>query len=302
MSNISVIMSVYKEAPQILEQAIESILNQTFRTFEFIIILDNPSNFEAEKIIKKFSNQDNRIIYVKNEMNIGLSKSLNKAILISKYEYIARMDADDISLPTRLEDQLLYMKKNNLDLVGGYIEQITELGDTLIPCLKVPTSYSKIRRKLKFNNCIFHPTWLMKKEIFSFVNGYGLNGVEDYEVLLKIKDKYVMGNIPKVVLKYRMTTNSISRTNLFEQYIKTLYLQKKYFKNLSSSYEDFFKISYNEKKSIKYNTANQVFLNCLSNLRERKYFQFIKNFLYSFILSSMYRKKLFNYFFAFYFI
>ena len=125
MSNISVIMSVYKESPQILEQAIESILNQTFRTFEFIIILDNPSNFEAEKIIRKFSNQDNRIIYVKNEMNMGLSKSLNKAILISKYEYIARMDADDISLPTRLEDQLLYMKKNNLDLVGGYIEQIT---------------------------------------------------------------------------------------------------------------------------------------------------------------------------------
>ena len=112
MDGISVIMSTYKENIDDLKMSIESILNQTYKMFEFIIILDNPNNHIHEEIIKEYSKIDKRIKFYKNDKNIGLAMSLNKGISLAQYEYIARMDADDISLSNRFDKQVKFLQEN----------------------------------------------------------------------------------------------------------------------------------------------------------------------------------------------
>ena len=102
---ISVILSAYNEEERWFRKAVESILNQSFKEFELILILDNPNNELLDKIIKEYKEKDSRIIYIKNEKNLGLVESLNRGIKASSGLYIARMDADDIAKPTRIEKQ-----------------------------------------------------------------------------------------------------------------------------------------------------------------------------------------------------
>ena len=106
---ISVIMGVYNDSI-FLEEAIQSILNQTFSDFEFIICNDCSTESKVEDILKKYAKIDNRIIIINNQVNSGLAKSLNKCLSIAKGKYIARMDSDDRSLPNRFE-----VEKNLLD-------------------------------------------------------------------------------------------------------------------------------------------------------------------------------------------
>ncbi|MDB5144679.1 MAG: putative glycosyltransferase [Mucilaginibacter sp.] len=115
---ISVIMSVYN-AQEYLNDAVESILNQSYTNFEFIII-DDGSVDDSAKIIEGYAAKDNRIVFVKNFINIGLPQSLNKGIEIAKGEYIARQDADDTSSAIRLERQARYAAANpDVDLIGS---------------------------------------------------------------------------------------------------------------------------------------------------------------------------------------
>ena len=93
---LSVVMSIYKEPVEWMRQSIDSILNQTFTDFEFVIVNDNPIRSENRDILDEYSKKDFRIIVLSNDENIGLTKSLNKGLRISKGKYIARMDADDI--------------------------------------------------------------------------------------------------------------------------------------------------------------------------------------------------------------
>ena len=102
---ISVIMSAYKEDEKWLRASIESILNQSFQDFEFIIVLDNPDAKKLDYIIKEYKERFSKIKYFKNKKNMGLVYSLNFALKHAKGEYIARMDADDIEIPTRLEEE-----------------------------------------------------------------------------------------------------------------------------------------------------------------------------------------------------
>ena len=105
-------MSCYNEEEVYLTQAIESILDQDYVDFEFIIIMDNPDNQSLLDIVKKYVSVDKRIIVIRNERNIGLANSLNKGIEMATGEYVARMDADDISLPSRLKRQVSYLDNN----------------------------------------------------------------------------------------------------------------------------------------------------------------------------------------------
>ena len=123
MPKISVLMSVYKEPIEWLQESIDSILNQTFKDFEFIIILDNPNYNEAIQVVKDYANKDNRIVLLFNEQNMGLTKSLNKGLEIAQGEYIARMDADDISMPDRFQKQVKFMDNHPaVGVCGGWIK------------------------------------------------------------------------------------------------------------------------------------------------------------------------------------
>ena len=109
MPKLSVVMSVYNEPTEWITQSIDSILNQTFRDFEFIIINDNPEREENESLLNSYSQKDKRIVVIKNEQNLGLTKSLNIGINEAKGDYIVRMDADDYSFPERFEKQVQFM-------------------------------------------------------------------------------------------------------------------------------------------------------------------------------------------------
>ena len=218
---ISIIMSTYKEEENLLRESIESILNQTYKDFEFIIILDHPENDLHKRIIEKYSKIDNRIRFFVNEKNIGLTGSLNRGLSLAKGEYIARMDADDISLPYRLERQLEYIKKNQYDLIGGITQMIDEDRNSIYSIQKVPTDFNKIKKALRYGQCIAHPTWLGRKEVFDYLNGYrNIPFCEDFDFTLRVVlNGFKISNLNETVLKYRMTKNSISRNNLYDQYL-----------------------------------------------------------------------------------
>lgn len=151
---ISVIMSTYKESEKFLRESIESILQQTYQDFEFIIILDYPENQEHIRIINEYKEKDSRIQFYINEKNKGLTDSLNTALTYIRGEYVARMDADDIACKDRFEKQIKYLQENDYDLIGGITRMINEDGKTLYSISKVPSDYNKIKKSLDIINVL----------------------------------------------------------------------------------------------------------------------------------------------------
>lgn len=208
---ISVVLSCYREKTDIFEAALESILYQTYRDIEFIVIVDGP-NQTLEKILARYKVKDGRLRFYVNDVNKGLPYSLNRGISLAKGEYIARMDADDIALPNRLEKELEYLEEHGLELVGTACEVISEAGEHR-DFLFGPVETDEIYRVLPKEDCMWHPTWLFRKEVWEKVGGYAdFRGCEDYHFLLKArKCKIRLGNMPEVYLKYRESTESLSR-------------------------------------------------------------------------------------------
>ena len=235
MDKVSVIMSVYKENRNQLKGAIESILNQTYKNFEFIIILDNPKEQWIMDFIKQYN--DERIRLIINEKNIGLPKSLNKGIKISTGDYIARMDADDISLPTRFEEQIKFLKETNYDMCGTFVTCF--IGEKDFEQIKFPIKYEDFNKLIFKKNCISHPTYMVKKEVYKMLNGYqNIFSCEDYDFIFRvIKKGYKIGNVPQILLRYRISPNSISRTNAGKQELIARYLKKTYKANGTVSEE-----------------------------------------------------------------
>ena len=229
---ISVIMSTYNESIAEISESVDSILRQTYSNLELIIIIDNPDNIELCSYL--YTLKDSRIRIIKNENNIGLVKSLNKAISYAHGKYIARMDADDISECDRLKSQKQFMDENQLDFVGGCIQLIDEKGK-YISNLHFPTSQYTINFFLKWGSCIPHPTWLLKKEVYIRLNGYrDIPRCEDYEFICRaIHYKYKIANIDQYVLKYRIRSKSISNSKKASQYILRRFISKNRKKNLS---------------------------------------------------------------------
>ena len=280
MCLVSIIMSTYKEEEIFLRQAIESILNQSYKDFEYIIILDNPDNNLHIRIIKEYANLDKRIKFYVNEKNMGLTASLNKGLGLAKGKYICRMDADDISINKRIENQKRYLEENNYDLIGGISQMIDENGKSIYSIKKVPTNMDKIKKALRYNQIISHPTWFGKKEVFEKLNGYrNMPLCEDYDFTLRaVLNGYKISNIDETVLKYRMTSSSISRSNLYEQYLFARFITKKYFKNKIADIKEAKQYVNNhndDRKAKRYLKANARFNIALKDIEEKRYFKFI---------------------------
>ena len=300
MMEISVIMATYKEKIELLKEAIESILNQTYNNFEFIIILDNPENIEHIKCIENYQKNDNRIRFYINEKNMGLTKTLNRALSLSNGKYICRMDADDVSMPDRIEKQLHYLNQYHYDLIGGLSHMIDEHGKTIYSIKKVPTDFNKIKKCIKYNQVISHPTWFGKKEVFDQLEGYRQMPLcEDYDFTLRaILKGYKISNLNVVVLKYRMTSDSISRSNLFEQYLYGCYITKQYSKKQIASIEDaknYVKEHNNQKNSKKYLKANKYFNDALNDIENKSFISFIKNGFLLLFASKYYLNKIYRF-------
>lgn len=297
---ISVIMSTYKEDERLLRESIESILNQTYRDFEYIIILDYPDNDVHKSVIEEYALKDDRIHFYINEKNMGLTDSLNRGLSLCHGEYIARMDADDISLPNRLERQMKYLEKNHYDLIGGITEMINENGSLLYSIKSVPTDPKKINKALRYSQCIAHPTWLGKKEVFEKNAGYRhMPLCEDYDFTLRaVLNGFVVSNLNEAVLKYRMTSNSISRSNLFEQYLYMSYITNEYKNNRIASVDKayaYVQQHLNETDSDKYLKANVIFNRMLQEMSDKQFLSFIKDGFCLLFSSKYYLNKIYRF-------
>lgn len=297
---ISVIMSTYKEDERLLRESIESILNQTYKDFEYIIILDYPDNDVHKSVIEEYALKDDRIHFYINETNMGLTDSLNRGLSLCHGEYIARMDADDISLPDRLERQMKYLEKNHYDLIGGITEMINENGSLLYSIKNVPTDPKKINKALRYSQCIAHPTWLGKKEVFEKNAGYRhMPLCEDYDFTLRaVLNGFVISNLNEAVLKYRMTSNSISRSNLFEQYLYMSYITNEYKNNCIASVDKayaYVQQHLNEKDSTKYLKANVIFNRMLQEMSDKQFLSFMKDGFCLLFSSKYYLNKIYRF-------
>ena len=229
---ISVVMAVYKEPIEYLDLAIKSILNQNYSDFEFVIVLDCPDNDDALQLIECYMEHDSRVILIKNENNIGLAMSLNKAIERCSGDFIARMDADDVSRPERFSVQLKFLISNpKVDLVGSSITQINEKGEFL--GIVTPPNLNKYDAKniIHYRTISFHPTWFARKKIFKDLNGYNnLTAAQDYDLLFRaVVNGMVIKNVEDVLLDYRLTGLNVSVTKGLIQ-LKSKSFVKKYCK------------------------------------------------------------------------
>lgn len=218
---VSVVMSVFNGG-KYLELAIRSILEQSFQDFEFIIINDGSTD-DSEKIIKEFALKDRRIRLISRE-NRGLVNSLNEGVNLARAPLIARMDADDIALPSRFSEQLKYLKKNpSIVCVGSDPIIIDDDGDELIH-LQTPSTNDMIQHLLLSGHCpIEHPSVVFRKHIFMQLGGYRkkYETAEDYDLWLRMGEVGELANINKPLIKYRYLNSSISGKNQKSQSIAT---------------------------------------------------------------------------------
>ncbi len=205
-------MPVYN-GEKYLRQAIESILSQIFRDFELIIVNDGSTD-TTEDIVKSY--QDTRIKYFKKE-NSGVIDSLNEGIAQSSGEYIARMDADDISAPTRFEEQIRFFAEHpNYVLVGSWAVRIDGDGNLLGDMNYPPTTWQSICRYSIIHNPFIHSSVMCKKTVFNSAGGYNksFRHVEDYELWTRVIHKYPCANLPKRLMHYRVHNNQITHTKI----------------------------------------------------------------------------------------
>lgn len=227
---ISVIMSVYN-AENYLRDAIDSILNQTFSDFEFIIIEDCSTD-KSLHILEEYEKKDSRIILIKKDNNKGSQgfiENLNLALKRAKGKYIARMDADDISDLDRLEIQVKYLNENpTIFIVGAYLQMINKNGEELF-IKTAPITDKCIKQRMYNEISLYHPVIMFRNSAIRYREK--MHGCEDYDFYFQLilKNKK-LGNIAKPLLKYRILDSSISRSN--EIFLRRLFVElaRKYFK------------------------------------------------------------------------
>ncbi|WP_175620156.1 glycosyltransferase family 2 protein [Chryseobacterium schmidteae] len=203
---ISVVMPVYN-GEKYLREAIDSILNQTFKYFELLLIND-ASTDNSEKIINSYN--DSRIIYIKNEQNLGLIKTLNKGLDLAKGEFVARMDQDDISHSERFEKQLIIFKKNpEIGVCGTWFTLFRENHEDKI--IEHPEYNDSIKIGLLTSCFIGHPTVMMrKKAIENYRYDVNYQAAEDFELWTRLVRVTKFYNIQESLLKYRFHSSNIS--------------------------------------------------------------------------------------------
>jgi len=216
INKISVILSVYN-SERFLKESIESILNQTYKDFEFIII--NDGSTDRTKYILNQYKKHSKIKILENSTNIGLTKSLNKAISIAQGKFIARMDADDVSLPTRLEKQADFLEKNpKVGVVGSNYYEIDEKGKKIGEVI-LPSHDAQIRKVIFRFNPINHSTVMIRKKVFDELGLYNehLRYAQDYELWFRILNNYEVFNLSEKLLLKRNPKDSITMARKREQ-------------------------------------------------------------------------------------
>lgn len=207
---ISVLMPVYN-SEKYLELAILSILNQTFKNFEFIIV-DDCSTDNSWEIISRYVKKDKRIIAAKNTENLRTTKSLNKGLKVARGKYIARMDADDWSYPDRLQKQFNFMETHPEVGVSGGVIEICNENLKILNIRKYPLSDSNARKIIFRYSPFAHPATIWRKNMLDKVGGYNesIPLSQDYELYFRIGKICKFANLSTVIIKLRTHADSSS--------------------------------------------------------------------------------------------
>ncbi len=229
---ISVLMSVYNETETDLKQAIESILEQSFEDFEFIIVLDNPSSDMLERIIRQYQKKDKRITFIKNNKNRGLAASLNRGLAVAKGRYIARMDADDIAVKERFEKQYAYMKSHpEIDFLFSWSHFSDESGK-MLPERILPKDINT-KGIFEKRNYFIHPTLMAKREVLTkeryderFLRS------QDFELWMRTLPKYRFWVMREKLLHHKIPNSADYKGRTRKMKIMTSWAMKGLNKNM----------------------------------------------------------------------
>lgn len=211
---VSVLMPAYN-AEDYIDEAITSILKQSFEDFEFIIT-DDASTDSTWKIISKYAKKDKRIRAIKNEHNLFIAKNRNKLISLAAGEYILWADADDISLSDRIDSELKIMEADPaIGICGGDL-QIFDDTCRIKGIRKYATEDSVLRKQIFRFTPVAQPACMIRRNVLKEVGSYDLEAppAEDLEILFRIGTKYKFANVGKVVIKYRDHPRSATYTKL----------------------------------------------------------------------------------------
>lgn len=234
---ISVLMPVYNVI-QFVEEAIDSILNQTYRNVELIIIDDASSDGTYELILSKYGH-DNRVVILRNSTNMKIVYSLNRGLSVAKGSFIARIDGDDIAFPDRLERQIDFLYNNkDIDLVGCNLVSIDSNGNLLHNNSYFPSNFETLKIIAKYSPPVSH-IWLCRRVVYDALKGYRFPTVEDYDFLLRmITEGYKFSNLSNYTgMKIRIRDGSTASLYGVYQRKAFNFVRKLYFQRLKFSKE-----------------------------------------------------------------
>lgn len=208
---VSWLMPVYN-AEATVGRAIESMLAQTYRNFELVIVVEADCTDLTYNICQRYANADDRIRIIQNDVKLGIAKSLNIGLEHCSGKYIARMDADDVSLPERLDKQVAFMENNpDCGVLGTACLAVYDDYECAAP---YPETDDEIKTGLLFQSTIAHPSVMLRTEILrGHAITYPLDVAEDYALWVELASKTKMANLPDILVKYNRSDEQRSATN-----------------------------------------------------------------------------------------
>ena len=228
---VSILIPIHN-AEKYLNEAIMSVIKQSYKKIE-IICIENGSKDNSLALLKYYSKKykNLKIIHLKKA---SLSNALNKGINKSQGEYIARMDADDISHPKRIEKQIKFLKKNkSVSIVGTNINLIDHQGN-FVRKIYYPLKFKDLKKKLEVDSYIAHPSVMMKKEIFKKLKGYRFQfcPAEDYDLWLRALHHFKIENMKEFLLNYREHSSKMGSVMELQTILGATYARELYFKRI----------------------------------------------------------------------
>lgn len=229
MYDVSVVMGVWQTPPRYLRAAIRSVLDQTHRSFELIIIED-PSSESAGDVVRELN--DPRVRYRLREGRGGLTSALREGVSMASAPLIARLDGDDICEPQRLAVQLKYLEEHpDIAVVGSALSIIDEQ-DHIVGRRRYPLTHDDIATTMRRYNCMAHPSVMFRKADVDAVGGYDVaQSLEDYELWCRmIAAGYRFANLPDALVRYRFHFESLRSTKVHRVIRDTIAVKERYFR------------------------------------------------------------------------
>ena len=242
----SVLIPVYiKENPQHLQLALQSVIDQTLQPNEIIIVEDGMLTNELYAIIELFKNQQPQLFsIVKLQQNSGMGVAMNEGLKVCKYNWVARMDSDDICVNTRFEQQINFLKQHkNIDIVGGYIEEFQHIVGDLKQVRHLPTAHNAIKHFAKYRNPLNHMTVMYSKHKAVEAGGYWhYRLLEDYHLwFMMLINDCQFANLPQTLVNARVGNNMLSRRKGLPYLKMEIFFFKKMLKQKFINYPQFLK-------------------------------------------------------------